>query len=203
MHEEVLSPEQKKLFPLLRFMGHRFFLAGGTAVALYLGHRTSIDFDLFTQKSISHISLDRIIAKQGYRIGMVKVQSGDEYTVLISGVKVSFVSYHFSVLPETRWNNIISLPSLLDLAAMKAYAMGRRGKWKDYVDMYFLFREHFSLSEVCERTREIFDGSFNERIFREQLCYFDDVDFSEEVDFIGEDVSEEEIKNFLTKIAIS
>ena len=63
MHKEILTKEQIELLPLLRAFSKEYFLVGGTAIALYLGHRQSIDFDLFTEKPIKRISIKNIIMK--------------------------------------------------------------------------------------------------------------------------------------------
>ena len=95
-------------------------------------------------------------------------------------------------------------PSLLTLAAMKAYALGRRSKWKDYVDLYFLLTEHFALKEVSDRAVEIFGELFSEKLFRAQLSYFDDIDYTEEVDFLIENPpTEAEIQSGLEQISLS
>jgi len=93
------------------------------------------------------------------------------------------------------------MPDLLTLAAMKAYALGSRAKWKDYVDLYILLRDHFSLMQISEKSKDLFGVYYNEKLFREQLCYFQDVDYSEKVDFVVQPVSDEEIKKFLTDVA--
>jgi len=95
------------------------------------------------------------------------------------------------------------MPDLLTLAAMKAYALGGRAKWKDYVDLYVLLRYRFSLAQISEKSKDLFGVYYNEKLFREQLCYFQDVDYSEKVDFVVQAVSDEEIKQFLTDIATS
>ena len=94
------------------------------------------------------------------------------------------------------------MPDLLHLAAMKAYALGRRAKWKDYLDLYFIMRDHFSLSDVIKKAETIFPALFSPKLFRQQLCYFDDVDYTEEVIYMpGREVGEEEVKGFLINIA--
>jgi len=88
------------------------------------------------------------------------------------------------------------------LAALKAYALGRRAKWKDYVDLYFIFQK-YSLKEVILRTKEIFKNAFNEKNFYQQLSYFKDIDYSEEVDFVkGFEKSDKEIKRYLKKLSL-
>ena len=86
---------------------------------------------------------------------------------------------------------------------MKAYTLGRRGSLKDYVDLYFLFKESCTFAEVVNRAKTIFEGSFNEKLFRQQLCYFEDVDSTEKIDFIGEGVSLRKLKAYLSEIALS
>lgn len=93
------------------------------------------------------------------------------------------------------------IPDLLTLAAMKAYALGGRAKWKDYVDLYILLRDHFSLAQISKKSKDIFGVYYNEKLFREQLCYFQDVDYSEKVDFVVQPISDGEIKKFLTDVA--
>jgi len=91
----------------------------------------------------------------------------------------------------------------LTLAAMKAYALGRRAKWKDYVDLYFIINKYHSIKKIIARGKDIFKAEFNERIFREQLAYFKDLDYREEVDYLpGFAVSEEKIKKALIKFGL-
>ena len=96
----------------------------------------------------------------------------------------------------------IRIPDLLHLAAMKSYALGRRAKWKDYLDLYFILRDYYSLDAVISKAENLFAGLFSAKLFRQQLCYFDDVDYAEEVAFMaGYEVSEEDVKAYLTNIA--
>ena len=84
---------------------------------------------------------------------------------------------------------------------MKAYALGRRSKWKDYVDLYFLLKDHFTIEEITECATRLFSGLYSEKMFRAQLCYFEDVDYTEEVDYlISDPPSDEDIRIFLTEI---
>jgi len=96
------------------------------------------------------------------------------------------------------------MPTLLDLAAMKAFAFGGRAKWKDYVDMYFILNSgDFSLSEVTGRTKQIFEDSFSTKLFHQQLSFYNDIDYSELVTFIKEAPTEDEIKAFLTEQSLT
>ncbi|MFZ1020032.1 MAG: nucleotidyl transferase AbiEii/AbiGii toxin family protein [Minisyncoccia bacterium] len=92
---------------------------------------------------------------------------------------------------------------LLTLAAMKAFALGRRNKWKDYVDLYFIIKDRFSVNKIAKKAAELFAGEFNERIFRNQLAYFDDMNYSEPVEFMpGFEVADEIIKQKLIDFSL-
>ena len=86
---------------------------------------------------------------------------------------------------------------------MKAYALGRRAKWKDYVDLYFIIRDHYDISSISARAREIFTGAFNASIFREQLHYFSDINYEEEVHYcIPSPPTDTEVKEFLRQASL-
>ena len=77
-----------------------------------------------------------------------------------------------------------------------------RSKWKDYVDLYFLLRDHFTIADISSVATRIFGEFFSEKLFRSQLCYFDDIDYTETVDWlIPNPPTEEEIKEVLTEFA--
>jgi hypothetical protein len=203
MHSEILTKEQKELVPLVEVFSKDYFLVGGTAIALYIGHRRSIDFDLFTNQDIKRKNIKNIIEKCGYRVEQLLYEAYDQIHVVINTVKLTFFSYPHKVTPERTYNKIIKIPSLLDLAAMKTYALGGRAKWKDYVDLYFILKDYYDLNKLSTRAAEIFDVYFNEKLFREQLCFFDDIDYSEKVDYMGDDIDENAIKDFLVDVATS
>jgi hypothetical protein len=89
------------------------------------------------------------------------------------------------------------MPSLLTLAAMKAFALGRRSKWKDYVDLYFILRDNYSIKEISQEAEKVFSQQFSEKLFRGQLAFHKDIDFSEPVEFMGPAIPDDEIKEFL------
>jgi hypothetical protein len=96
-------------------------------------------------------------------------------------------------------DGVISMPSLLSLSAMKAFALGRRAKWKDYVDLYFMLKDHFSVKDIAMEAERIFGQLFSEKLFREQLAFHKDIDYSEPVEYMsGFEVDEQEVKDFLT-----
>ncbi|MBR4187828.1 MAG: nucleotidyl transferase AbiEii/AbiGii toxin family protein [Bacteroidaceae bacterium] len=201
MHSEILSDRQQDLLSLMAQFRREYYLVGGTAIALYIGHRRSIDFDLFKFSAINHKrNLDRISATPFKHIVTRRVM--EQMNLIVNDVKVTFFQYPFPVTPTEHFDKYFRLPSLLQLAAMKAYALGRRSKWKDYVDLYFLLREHFTIADITDAATQLFGELYSEKMFRSQLCYFDDVDYSEAVDWlIPNPPTNDEIQRALTDIA--
>lgn len=201
MYKEILNKQQIELLPLMSQFKREYYLVGGTAIALYIGHRRSIDFDMFKLTAINHKkNLDKLLAS-GFN-PVVTRRVTEQMNLVINGVKLTFFQYPFPIQPVTNLESF-RIPSLLDLSAMKAYALGRRSKWKDYVDLYFLLTEHFSLAEISSRAESLFGELFSEKLFRSQLSFFDDVDYSEEVEYlIPNPPSDDVVKEELTKISI-
>ncbi len=203
MIESFLAHEQMVLAERLLPEMKGFYLAGGTALALQIGHRRSLDFDLASCKQIRSFDLERKLINLELSIQTVFTATSDEFSVLINGTRITFFSFPFSVQHKITWQRgHITLPGIIELGAMKAYALSRRSKWKDYVDLYFLLRFKLSMEELIEKTKEIFSSHFNSRLFREQLCYFDDMDYSEAIEYMDYAPDDREIKEFLEAIAV-
>lgn len=203
MLEDVLTPEQlnlaRKLFPKIQ----KFYLAGGTALALQIGHRRSVDFDLASSEPIRTFDLERRIMAEGFKIQSVFTATGDEFSILIEDTKVTFFYFPFPIQPKILWQTGgIKLPEIDELGAMKAYALGRRSQWKDYVDLFFLLKFELSIDDIIAKAKQLFSNQFNTKLFREQLCYFKDIDLAETIDYIDYAPKVIEIKSFLEDIAI-
>lgn len=203
MHKEILTEEQVRLFPLVKKFQKQFGLVGGTAIALHIGHRHSIDFDLFSMKPFQNASIRKIIIKHGSKITAVSKDEAGQFTCLVDGVQLTFLYYPFPIEFLHQFDHVLRMPDLLTLAAMKAYALGRRARWKDYVDLFFILNSYHSIKQVVKKARHIFGNEFNERIFREQLGYFDDIDDSEHVTFLpGCEVSQKKIHTELLRLSL-
>ena len=196
MHIQIFNTNQIQLLPLVKQFKREFYMVGGTAIALHIGHRRSIDFDMFKFSPIKPKSIIQTISDFEYRYTVTR-RVTEQLNVNINDVKFTFFQYPFKINPTENLADVLRLPKLIDLAAMKAYALGRRSKWKDYVDIYFILKEHFSIKQISERTSILFGQLFSEKLFRAQLSYFDDIDYSEPVEYIVQPVSENEIKSFL------
>ena len=202
MHKEVLNKNQLELLPLLKTFKSEFYLVGGTAIALHIGHRRSIDFDLFKQ---GRLILNRILNKISRLNYSYKVtrRVEEQLNMIIGNVNFTFYEYPYPIDATCKFENIFKLPDLLQLSAMKAFALGRRSKWKDYIDLYYILKDHYTVSEIVKSSELIFGQLFSEKLFRAQLSYFEDIDYSEPVEFLVKEVSPKEIKEFLVERATS
>ena len=196
MHTEIFSSGQIELLPFIKDFKRSFYMVGGTAIALHIGHRRSIDFDLFT---LAQINKSRIKGKlQHIPFKQIPIfEDFDQFHLLINNVKLTFFSYPYSVLHPINVGSIFSIPSLLSLAAMKAFALGRRAKWKDYVDLYFIIHNYYTIKEISREADKIFSQQFSEKLFRQQLAFHKDIDYTESVEYLVTAVPEDEIKEFL------
>lgn len=202
MHKEILTKEQIELLPLLGRFSNHFGLVGGTAFALHIGHRRSIDFDIFSTKPFNNLNIKRVILRLA-KINKVFVNRIGEYTILINGVKATFFHYPYQIEFPENLDGVIKLADLLTLSAMKAYALGMRAKWKDYVDLYFVMSEYFRIDQIIKKAKQIFASEFNEKIFRAQLTYFKDIDYSEKIIYLkGVELKDEIVKKGLINFSL-
>jgi len=203
LYKEIFTKEQIKLLPLIKEFSNDFILVGGTAIALHLRHRHSIDFDLFSYGDFDNRKIRRKISRYA-KINEIYVDESGEYTLMANNVKITFYNYPYKIKSLVRLDKIIKIPDLLTLAAMKAFALGRRARWKDYVDLYFMMKNHCSIREISKKGNETFGNEFNERIFREALAYFKDIDYTEKIIYMkGFETEDAVIKKELTDFSLS
>ncbi|PIS21787.1 hypothetical protein COT51_00905 [candidate division WWE3 bacterium CG08_land_8_20_14_0_20_41_15] len=197
LHFELLDEKRKEVFLKLKEFRNVGLLGGGTAIALQIGHRKSFDFDVLSNAPIKKDLLRKVSSAFSSHKVEVLIDSMEELTVILdSEVKITFLFYPFKPLHKEVTTDSLSLLNLKDLVSNKAYAIGRRGTWRDYVDVYFLIKAGISLEKVIEEAEIRFDGNFSEKLFLEQLTYFGDIkDFT--IDFADKEISSEEIMNFL------
>jgi hypothetical protein len=199
MYDNILSDNQKELLPFIQSFQREYYLVGGTAIALQIGHRESIDFDMFKLGNVNKVKITQRLNDLGWTYQLLYTNA-ESFHILCNGVKITFFQYPFKIPAKLAFQDI-KMPNLLHLAAMKAYALGRRAKWKDYVDLYFIFKNHHSLDEVVTKAQEVFQSLFSPKLFKQQLCYFNDIDYGEEVTYCIDPITDDEIKSYLTEIS--
>jgi hypothetical protein len=120
-----------------------FYLAGGAALALQLGHRRSVDFDWFRKPPMGDpLKVARALTRAGGDF-QVKTSVAGTLHGALSGVKMSFLEYPYKMLEKPiLWREVgCSLASLPDIACMKLSAIADRGAKKDFVDLYFIGKD--------------------------------------------------------------
>lgn len=179
MHFEALSSRQtlvlKAIGPVLARRG--FYLAGGTGLALYLGHRKSIDLDFFSAHPLGDMLVvaDSLRA-QGVPIVVGGVGRGTLHGT-VRGIRITLLEYRYANLkPPRRLKEFgCALASLDDIATMKLSAVAQRGSKKDFIDVYALLKKHASLDEMLSAYRRRYHLKDTFHVLQ-ALTYFDEAD---------------------------
>jgi hypothetical protein len=176
LHREALGRSQRLLLPRLAPLArqHGFYLAGGTSLALQLGHRRSVDFDWFRKDPIGDpLRLAADLRTPDFRFETDRVETGTLHG-RASGVRVSFLEYGYPLLGALREVEGLRLASLEDIAAMKLAAVVQRGSKKDFIDVFALGR-HFALGDMLACYRKKY-GVEDVGHVLVALAWFDDAD---------------------------
>ncbi len=178
MFVNVLSPAARQNLATIAStaLASRFYLAGGTAVALHLGHRLSYDLDFFTPERSFPADLPR--RELGHR-GELAVTQEDAGTFLgtFNGVRISFFIYPYSLLEAPADLEGIQVAGLPDLAAMKLDAISSRGKKRDFIDLYGICQAAFSLEQVIQQFERKYAGvNYSMVHLLKSLTYFEDAE---------------------------
>lgn len=170
-----------------------FQLVGGTAIALHLGHRKSIDLDLFTFENFEAIPLAKNL-KADFTDVEETIKKDNTFLCYIRQIKVDFISYLYPPSEPIIENDRIRLLDLKDLAPMKLSAIASRGVKKDFYDFYFLLRK-FSLPEMLDLYAKKFGDPAVFHLVK-SLTYFDDAEADAEP-FVFEKVKWKDIKKHI------
>lgn len=197
---DQLDSERKTVFETLNAFHPPFILAGGTAIMLQIGHRRSYDFDCFCLTDILPNGLVQKIKRILGNNIHIRTQSPELVTITTpNNIEVTFVCHPFRPLKPIVKTNSIPLFDINDLAANKAYTVGRRPAWRDYVDLFILMKWNICpIDTIISLAQRKFKGEFNAKLFLGQLTYFADIDAIETV-FLKESYTTAEIKAFLEK----
>jgi len=173
LHFEILPKRQKLLFDAFADCDwlKPFYLAGGTALALQIAHRRSVDFDFFAEKEFDV----KAVRKKLIKIGEYRIQSESESIIdgRLNSVRVSFFNLPYSLIRSEVVFGNLRIISREDIAAMKLAAISMRGSRKDFIDLYFLLQE-FSLDEMIGFYEKKY-GRNEENVYcvLKGLAYFD------------------------------
>jgi len=183
LHWNILNDKRQTILPLLKkFSFDGFYLAGGTGLALQLGHRDSIDFDFFKEGDFDTTFL---------------IEKNTVSCLIDDSIQLSFFGYRHSLLQPLIKTEHFDIASIVDIGCMKLSAITSRYVEKDYIDLYFIL-QNVSLSDLLENFIKKYPN-FDKTLILKSLVYFDDV-LKEPILFKeNHNVSFETIKVFLQK----
>lgn len=202
MHRECLTKEGWEVLATLKpiLLKHEAVLAGGTALALQIGHRMSLDLDFFTTKVFNSEPIISAIRKTGQSFRILAEEEG-HIVMDIEGVKFSLFHYAYPFLDKPARYQGINIAGILDIAAMKIIAVSQRGTKRDFVDMYFIL-QNIPFHKVAEHmVRRFGKERVNPVLIGKALAYFADADSNPEPEYIKIMVKWEKIKTFFKQHA--
>lgn len=178
LHLRTIYPQTLELLRLLmdQDVFNNYSLAGGTALALQIGHRISVDLDFFGKQELVTEDLFQVFSDLG---GYQLLSQGKNILIVnIRDIKVDVINYRYDLLEPTFSIDGLRLYSLADIAAMKLAAITGRGKKRDFFDLFFLLKK-YSLGEILDfYQRKYPDGSVF--LVAKSLVYFEDADTDED-----------------------
>ena len=198
MHPEVLPRQSAEAISILKqmpFIG-QFYLAGGTGLALRMGHRLSADFDFFSQKKFDEALILRELAKTK----SFSLEKRDTQTIIgtLKKTKIAFFYYPYPLLKKETEQDGVKTASVLDITCMKIEAISSRGTKRDFIDLYVAAKE-VSLKELLIQFETKYSAlNYNMMHIKKSLLYFDDAE-DEPMPKMLTPISWEEVKNFFKK----
>lgn len=198
---KILGQKRLDILKKLKFLkGYHFYLAGGTALALELGHRISLDFDFYIEGELDPETLLQDFQKHFKNVQLIR-EAKNTLILSIDNIEVSLFSYPYPLISPLIKIPEVNLASMEDICAMKIVAIIQRGTKRDFIDIYFLTKR-FGLERIFALTQKKYKGLFNKYLALQALTYFTDADKEREEQraktLIG--ISWDEIKKELIKI---
>lgn len=149
-----------------------FYLVGGTALALWIGHRKSVDLDFFIHQDFDSQFIAFTLEKE---LNAKSIETGKNLVrCFVSGVKIEFISHQYSLIKEPETIDNLRLASIEDIAAFKLNAVVNRGSKKDFWDIAYLLNK-FKLNQLLKFYSQKYTRN-NLWQVEKSLCYFNDAD---------------------------
>lgn len=173
-----------------------FNLVGGTALSLQIGHRKSIDLDLFGHHIFEAEEILNYLIDKGYAPSVIYSKQST-LIVTIQDVKVDFIRFRYPFAQAIQVIEGIRLADIQDIACMKIDAIAGRGKKKDFYDLYFLL-QRYSLVEIMENYGKMFQHSTLFHVYK-SLTWFEDANLEAEIDVLDKKITWEKVKKAVKK----
>ena len=175
LHYNVLNNKRFSIVKELQTFKKRFYLAGGTGLALQIGHRASEDFDYFTNVPFNNEHLNSELHKlfPTHKISVIQNEENTFTCLLNGGIKLSFFKLAYENIFPVIDTEYFNIANILEIGIMKVLALVR-ASYKDYVDLYYILNKH-DLSELMSAAKKN-HKDFNESIYLKCLLTFEDLD---------------------------
>ena len=203
LHLEILSESQKEVLEKLGFLeSFSCYLVGGTALAIQLGHRTSLDLDFYIREKFSSKKITQNLSKLIKKTEFDADQPEGTLQGYVQGVNFSLFHYDYPLIRPLVDFPPIKLVSLEDISAMKVAAIIQRAKQRDFFDMYYLIKK-LGLGNIITAAYAKYPWyEENNQIIFKALMYFDEADHDAEISairFFDKDITWSRIKKEITK----
>ena len=200
LHFSILDDKRREILPLFQnFSDDGFYLAGGTGLAIQIGHRDSVDFDFFKEGDFDTSFLIEKINEifVSHKVSIIQQEKNTVSCLIDESIQISFFGYRHSLLYPLIKSDYFNIASIIDIGCMKLSAITSRHLEKDYIDLYFIL-QRISISELLENFIKKYTN-IDRTLILKSLVYFDDI-VEEPILFKeNNNVSLEKIKNFLQK----
>lgn len=198
LHTESVAPATLGLLKKLTQLPSlkNFNLVGGTALALQIGHRVSVDLDFFNPNPFEVEDVLQEIKAENYNITIIGKQANN-LNILVNGVKVDILKYTYPLVKPSIEVEGVKMLTKEDIAAMKLSAITNRGDKKDFTDLYFLLKE-IDFSRLIDFYKEKYQIDEVFHIYK-SLVYFEDADLQADLKML-KPTSWDEIKSFFKKL---
>ncbi len=199
MFEQVISKKAKDNLALLgrSKILKDAYLAGGTGVALQLGHRISADFDFFATRDF----IPKIFSSKLSKLGLFIEEQADKGTVSgkFEGIRFSLFVYNYPLLFAPLKYQLVNVADIRDIAAMKIDAIATRGLKRDFIDLYFICKSGYGLVEILNFYNKKYKALASNLIhIQKSLVFFDDAE-SDEMPMMIKPVKWEDMKKYFER----
>lgn len=199
MFYNILDKKRLELLPLFKNFKKDFYLGGGTALALQIGHRDSIDFDFFKEEEIATQKLFDNLEEffTGHHLLKVQEERSTLGLIIDDSVKLSFFSYRYQLVKELIDEENLKLASMEDIGCMKLSAIIGRASNKDYIDLYYILQS-VALEDLLEKAAKKFPD-LDRNLILKSLVYFEDIGLEPIMFKNNHRVDFEKVEKFLEK----
>jgi len=199
MFYNILDKKRADILPFFKQFKEKFYLAGGTALALQIGHRDSVDFDFFSNEKFNTQKLFEEMRDVflGHKVFKIQEERNTLSILVDENIKISFFYYPYQLIDNLIEEENFKLASLVDIGCMKLSAITGRASIKDYIDLYYILQD-IKLEGLIEKCLGKFPN-IDKNLILKSLVYFEDV-IDEKIIFKNDNyIEQKDIEIFLKK----